>query len=116
IMVISTLKGEIYTTDLHGNNRKFLTIGWSPEWSFDGQQFIFIKPNDDKDNPKNGIAIFNLGDQKIKWLYLPNGNPEETNLILNCGDLRFDCRLAWSPDGHYIVVGARHGYMFNWDI
>jgi len=115
-ILISTLKGEIYAIDLQGKNRTFLVTGWSPEWSSDGQKIVFIKPNDSDAIHQKGIAVLNLGSLTVEWLYLPSAVSEQPDLILGCGDLRFDCRLALSADGRYLAVGARFGTMFNWDI
>jgi Tol biopolymer transport system component len=115
-ILVSTLKGDIYTIDLQGKNPKFLIAGWAPEWSPEGREIAFIKPNNDKTNPKMGLAVLKLNNQTVEWLYLADANLKQSNLILSCGDLRFDCRLTWSPDSQFIAIGGRSGFMFNWDI
>lgn len=115
-ILLSTLKGEIYTVDLQGKDQTFLATGWSPEWSSDGQKIVFIKPDANNPDLEKGIAILDVRSLTTEWVYLPSATSGQQDLILGCGDLRFDCRLAWSSDNRYLAVGARSDTMFNWDI
>jgi Tol biopolymer transport system component len=118
-ILVSTLKGDIYTIDLQGKNSSFVATGWAPDWSADGKKIAFIKPDDRYSNsqePQEGLALFDLEKRSVEWLYLPSTSSHQSKLVLGCGDLRFDCRLAFSPDNRYLVIGARSGLMFRWDI
>jgi len=65
--------------------RKFVTFGWKPSWSPDGNRLAFAK------SPGQGIRIFDL-------------ESEETNDLVPTGK-----DPAWSPDGRFIAYVEEPG-------
>ncbi|MBK8904575.1 MAG: PD40 domain-containing protein [Anaerolineaceae bacterium] len=99
---------QIYTSDLAGNNRQKLTNTrideWSPEWSPDGTQILFLSERDSSVN--SGIYMMEADGSNVRLLY--NSPTEEWG-------------PAWSADGNQIVFtvdqpdGTADIYIMNAD-
>jgi len=84
---------QIYTTALDGNNRQRLTASrideWSPEWSPDGTEILFLSERDNRINA--GIYVMNADGSNVRLVY--NGPTLEWGAV-------------WSADGTQIVFTA----------
>lgn len=99
---------QVYTCDLAGNNRQKLTNTrideWSPEWSPDASQILFLSERDSSVN--SGIYVMAADGSNVRLLY--NGPTEEWGPI-------------WSSDGSQIVFtidqpdGTADIYIMNAD-
>lgn len=81
---------QIYTTTLDGSNHQQLTNSrideWSPEWSPDGSQILFLSERGSSINPA---------------IYLMEANGSNVRLIYD--GLNYEWGIAWSPDGSQII-------------
>ena len=104
-------ESEIFLVE--GNTKKYLSTGFSPEWSPDGSQIAFIEkiPGISEDDPHFGIAVISPDGSGHKWLYQPDADKPETYIYLdqNGSEGQVEAnRLSWSPDGGYLVFTGLH--------
>lgn len=87
---------QVYTSDLTGGNRRQLTSSrfdeWSPEWSPDGTQILFLSERLSRVNP--GIYIMNADSSNAHVLY---DGP------------RYEWGASWSADGSQILFTEDQG-------
>ncbi len=100
---------NIYLVTPNGKRLAFLSEGWNPEWAPDGSQIAFFKWGDHKNYP--GIGIISPDGSDFSWIYESpqkiDGPHENDALFFGCSEIAsYGCRLAWSPDGQYLVFAA----------
>ena len=107
-----TLSSDIFLVNPDGSNKRFLTAGWSPEWSPDGNKIAYIekKPETDENSPLYNIAVINSDGSGHEWLYQPDPAVQEMLIYfdynryldyINAANV-----LAWSPDAKYLVLSG----------
>jgi dipeptidyl aminopeptidase/acylaminoacyl peptidase len=101
---------KIYLVDPSGKTRKYITDGLSPAWSPDGKQIAYVEPIHTKRGWNDGIASINIDGANHRWLYVPKSERDIfTSIDLIGSASGRPTRLAWSPDGRYIVFSAVQG-------
>jgi Tol biopolymer transport system component len=90
---------EKHLVDLDGQNSVFLTEGWRPSWSPDGERLLFFY--------QGGMYVIDRSGHKRQTLYqapgfvdyIALGEPDNTPLLALV-------RGAWSPDQQFIVFSS----------
>ncbi|HUM69218.1 MAG TPA: hypothetical protein PLK31_10275, partial [Chloroflexota bacterium] len=81
---------QIYASNLDGSNQRQLTNSrvdeWSPEWSPDGTQILFLSERGSTLNP--GIYLMKADGSNVHLVY---DGPH------------YEWGISWSPDGAYIL-------------
>jgi Tol biopolymer transport system component len=122
---------QIYLVNPDGSGPIYLTEGWSPEWSPDGSRIAFIRFEEGAySRDKSGeihidfthrtyreLVVINKDGTGLRRIYWRPENDDgvEPAIYLDCYLLGEACRLAWSPDGHYIAFtsGYRGGGIYG---
>lgn len=106
------LWGEIYTSDLKGENFKRLTLtpfkhDEDPTYSPDGKKIIYKEATKGKGLPTDGMEFFIMnvdGQNKVQLThFFDPGYPEYREDWLQIAE------IDWSPDGKQIVFGNARG-------
>ena len=109
-------KDGIFLYDLtKQSNVEFVTYGYGPEWSSDGQQIAFVKPAD-IDAPMvkegHGIAVINLMSREWHWVYEPKAwdnyypNLPDDRQNVEMINVPFGRCITWPPNATHVFLGA----------
>lgn len=103
---------KIYLVDQNGENPVYLTYGWSPEWSPDGEQIAFIS-----DEPGSlGIATIHKDGTNRQWLYVSTSQPRDERIYFDCRGISGTCRLSWSADQRHITFVSSNGDIYSYKL
>ena len=104
ILLVSKAEGDItspqkiYLTDSNGVILEYLVDGFSPEWSSEGQKFVYTQ----KVQYSMNLAIFDLSKRQSQNLQIA-----DKSLFTIC-QYRYGCRFSWSPDERYVIFSYKY--------
>jgi len=101
----------IYQSNVAGDQRQPLTVGWRADWSSNGKEIIFLCDIDTYSDPMKfaDLCIINQ-DGSNRRVVFHNPVPLETDDLyyyttFHCAD-QDTCRLSWSPDEKYVIFNG----------
>ena len=103
---------DIFLISPDGTNKRFLTTGWSPEWSPNGSKIAYIEKQQetDENSPLFNIAVINSDGSGHEWLYQPDPQEQETVIYFDYNRsfsfINAVNVLAWSPDAKHLVFSG----------
>lgn len=113
-LAISDMKenGNIFLISSSGTKKKFVTAGIQPSWSPDGKNIAFYKTISEVNRPLFGIALVDVNNANIKWLFYSSENDERNqNLGVGCKD-KGKGGMSWSHDQQHVVFAASYDSIY----